>query len=117
MEQQHVTRSGRSGGLRPVQIVARAGVTLLVIATALVSTQALAASGSPAGPEQWGAVVIAEHDTLWDVAVANPVPGLSVSQTVALIRAENRLASSTVFPGQVLRVPAAAHGQTVFAAR
>jgi hypothetical protein len=116
--QQRDTRSGRrSSRLTPGQACARTGVTLLIVATALVSTHSLVASGSPAGPEAWRAVVIAEHDTLWDVAVANPVSGLSVGETVALIRAENALVSSTVFPGQVLRVPAAAHREVAYAAR
>lgn len=85
--------------------ITRAAV-LLAAATAIVLlASALVAPARPE-PESWTSVDVAAYGTLWEIAANHRVPGLSTAQTVELIAEENNLSSSTLYTGQVLRVPA-----------
>lgn len=62
-------------------------------------------------------LTVGEGTSLWSIASAHPVPGLSVAETVELIRTANNLHSSVVYVGQTLQVPASQRGNQVTAAR
>jgi hypothetical protein len=65
---------------------------------------ATAAHGS--APTSYDTVTIGVGDTLWTVA-AQRYPGSDTRQKVDEIRRANGLTSPEVYPGEVLRVPAA----------
>jgi len=66
--------------------------------------------------ERAAAVHVANGDTLWSLARAHPVPGLSTAQTVDLIRAINGRTDAAIQAGEVLLIPGnTSHG--VVAAR
>ncbi len=50
-------------------------------------------------------VKVGSSQTLWGIAQAHPIQGLTTAQTVAAIRSENGLTDSTLSEGQLLRVP------------
>lgn len=79
------------------------GIFGLCLAVALL---ALALRPAPPSAASWTPVTIGEHSTLWDVARAHPVPGLSTAETVALIRTHNGLETPDLVAGQPLFVPA-----------
>ena len=80
---------------------------LLALATALVLATLIAGRPSAAMTSlQTRSVRIRTSQTLWDIAKANPVPGNSTAQTVALIRDLNDMTTSTLYAEQILQVPA-----------
>ena len=76
------------------------GVTALLV----VLTIGTAGAADPAVPS-WGAVLVHDNATLWDLARAHPVEGLGTAQTVALIQERNGLTTGTIAAGQSLDVP------------
>lgn len=54
---------------------------------------------------QWSTVRVKPAATLWDLARAHPIPGLSTAETVGLIRERNDLPTASLFVGQALEVP------------
>ncbi len=92
-------RRGRSG-LSPLEI---AMILALVIAVVIA---AVAARPSHRAPSlRVGSVKVAPGDTLWSIASANPVDGLSTEETVELIRTENGLTGHAIAAGSTLRIP------------
>lgn len=91
-------------------------ITLLLATAASVVTSLTVRSATPAATV-WGSVTVQPALTLWDLASAHPVEGLSVPATVALIKAENHLSSALIYPGQTLLVPLEATGSDLVAAR
>lgn len=99
-------------GIRARTIPAHGGLTadvvlaLLVVAALVVIA---AASGvQAAAPAVTRTVVISSGETLWALAAANPVDGLSIEQTVELIVRMNALDSSQIAVGQQIMLPASA---------
>lgn len=82
-------------------------IALLAVGAALLVAAALAPSladeQSFVTPTR--TVLVAPEDTLWRLAQANPLPGLSTAETVRVIREINGLEDSTLAVGQVLSVP------------
>ncbi|MHB1016298.1 MAG: LysM peptidoglycan-binding domain-containing protein [Coriobacteriia bacterium] len=68
-------------------------------------------------PHAWTAVTVQESGTLWALARAHPVDGLSTAETVDLIQRSNHLDSALITPGQALRVPAPEGNDTALASR
>lgn len=93
------------------------GLALLLAATLAVTVASAVVPAEHPGVSQWATVAVDPRGTLWDLAVLHPVDGLSTSETVDLIRAENSLASSSLRVGQTLRVPASASTCTSVAQR
>lgn len=78
---------------------------LLVFALVAIA----AGSGSRAtAPSVTRTVFVSSGETLWALAAANPVEGLSTEQTVELIVEMNALDGSDVTVGQKVTLPAAA---------
>jgi hypothetical protein len=76
----------------------------LALSALFVFGLATAAHGS--APAGYDTVTVGVGDTLWSVA-AQRYPGSDIRQKVDEIRRANGLASPEVYPGEVLRVPAA----------
>jgi LysM repeat protein len=80
----------------------------VIISTIVVALVLLLASGAGAGSEAIGATdayVVHAGDTLWEIAAERTADGRDVRDTVATIRAINRLTDSVIQPGQILEVP------------
>ncbi len=97
--------------------VARVSFVVLLAAAAVLVTLSGACQPERPAPAAWSSVTVAEGSSLWDLAAANPVSGLSTPETILLIRDANGLRSSTLEVGQVLRVPAANAPDLSIAAR
>jgi Tfp pilus assembly protein FimV len=69
----------------------------------------------PSGKTTTIAVRVSQADTLWSIAAANRLPGISTAEMVDLISQANSLQSSGIRAGAVLRVPAAAAALTAYA--
>jgi len=100
-----------------VRRIARVSFVGLLAAAAIVVTVTRACQPEQPAPAAWSPVTVAEGSSLWDLATANPVYGLSTHETVALIRDANGLCTSTLTPGQVLRVPVTDEPDLSMAAR
>ena len=92
------------------------GVALaLVLAAAACLAAGLVrghASVASAAQEQvaFESVAVQSGDTLWELAEAHPVRGLTTQEVVSLVSERNGLAGSVIQPGQVIQVPRAASG-------
>jgi Tfp pilus assembly protein FimV len=69
----------------------------------------------PSGQTTTIAVRVSQADTLWSIAAAHRLPGVSTSEMVELISTANSLQSSAIRAGAVLRVPAEAPPVTSYA--
>lgn len=106
-------RSPRSGQRAAGASLLRPSEALLtfervgLICVAILLIAALYASIAPGTPEAVStrSVRIAGGDSLWSLARAHPVEGLSTAQTAELIRTLNGLSSPIIHPGQDLLVP------------
>jgi hypothetical protein len=94
----------RSGHLGVLDVV------LVAICVATLMWAVVGAASAPASPhiERWSPVLVEEHATVWDLARAHPIRGLTTAETVALIRSHNGLAGAALRVGQSLEVPAEA---------
>lgn len=94
----------------------RDAVVGVVLAVVLVASACLAAgivrehaSAASAAQTQiaFESVAVQSGDTLWELAEAHPVRGLSTQEVVTLVSERNGLAGSVIQPGQVIQVPRA----------
>lgn len=92
----------RNGGLAPV-------IWMAVLALFIVAVGVLPAVGDPvpSRPTATIQVRVSPTDTLWTIAAANRLPGLTTAQMVDVIREANQLPAGALGAGAVLRVPAA----------
>lgn len=80
---------------------------MLLVLVAALAACALA-SRAPSGDAEHTAVIRVEAgESLWSLAKAHPVAGLSTAQTVQLIADLNSLDERTLWVGSSIRVPAA----------
>lgn len=79
----------------------------ILVVLALVAIAATSGSRT-AVPSVTRTVSVSSGETLWALAAANPVKGLSTEQTVELIAQMNDLEGSRVSVGQQVTLPAAA---------
>jgi LysM repeat protein len=80
--------------------VALAALSALVAIPALSQSQLYAAS-----PEHFSRVTVRTGDNLWSIAERYTADGQSVEDTIDEISAANGLSTTTVVPGQRLKVP------------
>lgn len=64
-----------------------------------------ARTGYGAVQQQYVLALVRQGDTLWDIALRVAGPDADIRHIVYLIRKANALKSSTIMPGDVLRVP------------
>lgn len=94
-------RERRDSGLHAA--LCAAVVAALIVAVIFAAAVSGHRSGGRAAATQ--IVKIDAGDSLWSIAAAHPVPGLSTAQTVELIKRSNQLSGSSVAEGTLLRVP------------
>jgi Tfp pilus assembly protein FimV len=84
-------------------------VWMAVLAAFIVAVGVLPAAGDPVPSRSTAtiAVRVSPADTLWTIAAANRLPGLTTAQMVRVIREANALSDGALGAGTVLRVPAA----------
>jgi hypothetical protein len=103
---------------RPESILAPFWVFAIVLALLVIAAALPTASGSTRVASATHRVRIAESDTLWSVAAANPVAGLTTAESVAVIRRLNGLEDSVLLqPGAVITVPSGADAAADLAMR
>ena len=91
-------------------------VTLIVIAALLIAG-AVTAGPHVQAPAATKTVQVQTGDTLWSIARAHPISGLSTAQTVDSIVRDNSLPSATLSAGQQLVVVAQADSAPQVASR
>ena len=96
----------------------RTGEVLVLVLVALALVWSALASRTPQ-PSSVPTVTtrVVQGQTLWQIARANPVPGLSTAQTADLIAEINDLESGAVTVGTLVQVPAQASGVAALASR
>jgi len=93
-------------------------LAFVAIAAVLIAFAAMP-TWSDASPElTTRRVRVAASDTLWSIARANPVEGLSTAQAVAAMRRLNELEGTVgLRPGSVITIPAGAENASNLAMR
>jgi hypothetical protein len=116
---QTVRRGEQASTIDPliVRRFMRVALALLLATAAVVVAVSNANQPEHPEPAAWSSVIVPEGSSLWDIAAANPVPGLSTPETMALIREANGLRSSALMAGLVLRVPSTSDPHVAMAAR
>jgi LysM repeat protein len=100
------TTSSRPARRRPDSVLAPLWVFAIVLALLVIAAALPTASGVTSASKATRRVRVAASDTLWSIARANPVAGLTTAESVALIRRLNGLdASVSIQPGAVIAVP------------
>jgi LysM repeat protein len=97
------------------------GLEIAILAVSVLVLVAVALlPGLRASAPTWPGAVTVKVDssqTLWGIAQAHPIEGLTTAQTVAAIRSANQLSDSALREGQLLRVPGAADSSAAMASR
>lgn len=104
-------RESRRQCLSALEVVTLVAIAGLLIAGA-VAVQPHAATGTVTQTVQ-----VQAGETLWSIAQAHPIAGLTTSQAAESISHTNRLATSTLRTGQTLQVPVAAQRTAQMASR
>jgi LysM repeat protein len=107
-------RTARGPG--PVHVSTMEIVILVMIGLLLV-TGVLATRSSAAVPTSTGVVRVEPGDTLWSIAKAHPVSGLSTAQGAELIAALNHMSNDPLSVGVSLVVPVTRERGLEFASR
>jgi len=90
-------------------------MTALAITVAMLGTVAILRDGVPSAASATIAVRVAPSDTLWSIAEAHRIPGVSTARTVEAIARINGLSGTLISAGATLRVPAIAVVDSAFA--
>ncbi len=85
------------------QLSVRLAVLMASISTVFLLIGGAADAEEP--PEPTVEYVVAPGDTLWAIATGLAEPGSDIRRIVDDIREASGLETSTIYPGQVLRVP------------
>lgn len=85
---------------RTLEWVAVAGLFAAILVALLGLLVDDVPSDTPVRP-----VMVEQGDTVWGLAQAYPVEGLTTADTAELIRRANGMASSVIHPGQRILVP------------
>jgi Tfp pilus assembly protein FimV len=90
-------------------------MTVLMLFIVLVGV--LPAAGDPVPPRPAATITVrvSQADTLWSIAAAHRLPGLSTTQMVRVIKEANALSFGALGAGDVLRVPAASTAEAAYA--
>lgn len=106
-----------TGLLSSRSALATATVVVLILAAITVAALSLLVQPAVPAPSGWTQVSVQPSASLWSLASAHPVAGLSTAETAALIAEENGLGSGVIHPGQTLSVPSSIQADTAVALR
>lgn len=106
-------------GRRPArhQLTRLEGIILFACLASVVLAFAAGSRSATAPSVQTVSVRVDATQTLWDLASAHPIEGLTTAQTVEHIKAINGLSTSQLLAGQTLDVPASATTDAAMTAR
>jgi Tfp pilus assembly protein FimV len=96
------TSEPRSVGNATLEIAA-----LIIIAILLVTALLITRQTTPASLDFSDRLKVRSGDSLWTLATAHPVEGLSTAQLADLLAEANGLSGRALIPGQVIRMPRA----------
>jgi hypothetical protein len=103
---------------RPESVLAPFWVFAIILALLIVAAALPTASGGARVTSATRSVRITASDTLWSVAAANPVAGLTTAESVAVIRDLNGLQTSvSLQPGTAITIPSDAEAAQDLAMR
>lgn len=122
----HGTRSGMASGTRrravrhtPIDLASwvapLAWMTVLALSVCALGAASMLREGVPSSASATMAVRVAPSDTLWSIAQANRLSGVSTARTVEAIARLNGLRGTTIQSGAVLYVPSADAADAVLA--
>ena len=97
--------------------LATAVIVVLILAAIAVAALSLLVQPPAPLPADWMQVTVEPNASLWTLASAHPVTGLSTGETAALIAEHNGLESGVIHPGQTVRVPSEGPADTAVALR
>lgn len=97
--------------------IATGAVVVLIVAAVVVGALSLALQPPAPVPTVWTQTTVEPAGSLWQLAAAHPVEGLTTAETADLIAEENGLESAILRPGQVVRVPSGGLSDTAVALR
>jgi hypothetical protein len=108
--------SARRPDTRPTRGLSGLELAIIVALVAAVIAAAVLSGASAGGqPTRTSTIKVGAGESLWSIATAHPVQGMTTQQNVDAIRRANHLRGSTVAEGSVLRVPGAASGAVALA--
>ena len=99
------TPAGRSAPGSRHQYVSVLEILTLVMIGALLIVGVLASGPHDMAPGSTGVVLVEAGDTLWSIAKAHPVVGLTTAQAAELIATKNHVSHSPLNVGSSLLVP------------
>jgi Tfp pilus assembly protein FimV len=105
----------RAGRSTHVWLAPIAWACVLACAIALVGVLPTARDLVPSRTTAAISVTVAPADTLWSIAAAHRLSGMSTAQTVEAIVEANSLSGRSIRAGSVLAIPAAGVSGTAFA--
>ncbi len=92
---------GRSSSFRTrLEVLLLAAIVTLLIVGAVSTARPRLTS-----PHTTSVLKVRQGDTLWQVAEAHPIDGLTTSQMVDVLVAANQLGAHSLTPGQMIRIP------------
>lgn len=100
-----------------LRTASRIAVAMLLVTTAVAVVASVALQPEQPIPHAWAQVTVTPGSTLWDIARAHPVSGLSTAETVRVICSQNALSSPAVMAGQVIAVPSDVSPDSTYALR
>jgi len=120
--QTHRRDSGRQSIARPASAVRRQRLNMLEIATLVVIALLLVVGAVTVRPhtptiDSTKTVQVSAGETLWSIAAAHPISGLTTAQTAESIARDNGLSGAVLSTGQTLVVPAGVADESQMASR
>jgi hypothetical protein len=94
-------------------LVGRLEVLALVLIAVLLVVGALSTRGVQATPPAQLRLEVQPGDTLWSLAAAHPIEGLSTAELADVLARENHLGGRIVTAGQSIHVPATPLAQSL----
>ena len=125
LERSLTGRRPRTPARRPLRTAVRSRsphaaaewIALAIVVIAIVMTTVTFATRTLPGELDTRRVRVERGDSLWTLARANPVAGLSTEETAELIRQANGMEGSVVLAGQLIEVPDSSRLQASVARR
>jgi LysM repeat protein len=108
------TLAGQAGRRTGTSVDTLEVIALLAIALLLI-LGAVHTSGTQGSSPSWSRLEVQAGDTLWTLAAAHPVEGLTTAQAADLLATTNHVDGGLIVQGQTLLVPAASAAQRLAA--
>ncbi len=108
-------RTCRTRALKGVRVAEWCSLILVILLLAIAAV--IWSQGPAADVDTSRSIRVMPGDTLWSIAEANRLPGLSTSETAHVIRILNHMPASSLAAGDALLVPVPPGSKPLVAAR